>query len=178
MSFFDTRFCKNGKHCKTCRQPWDTDWRRQIIERFGLPEECEAPDFACPQGKPWRRRVLEPYVEELRQPKQKFDDIAADIRKRDAEDGLWFDLQEQLRVTLDHIELHRHRKCEWKSRQRMRIIQQYHTVLQKKGQGGGVVASRLSAEAVQEQSQAAAKPVRGYNKDLGYIDDHAFFSQK
>ena len=53
--FPETRHCRSGGHCRTCRDlEGGRAWRQSLAARFELPPG--APDFACPHGKAWGYR--------------------------------------------------------------------------------------------------------------------------
>lgn len=44
--------CRSGNNCEPCRdRAGGRAWRQSLAVAFELP--ADAPDFACPHGKPW-----------------------------------------------------------------------------------------------------------------------------
>lgn len=58
--FTESAACTSGLHCATCRDTGKagTQFRAAMGRSFQLPPD--APDFACPQGKPFTKREPAP----------------------------------------------------------------------------------------------------------------------
>jgi len=56
-SWFDTKWCKRERECRTCRSREDgRSWRENVDRQYDVPDV----DFECPYGKPWRSEAKTP----------------------------------------------------------------------------------------------------------------------